>query len=169
MVEYQTYKDKTPLLPMTDNRSEPVPRPRNMFKTIPYGPAGSLSTIVQAIGHYKSWTCNRFLQEVGYTSSSVHTTWLKKGVCPRHMEFVVDGWLAKRNLMVVKDEQGVVQIQKAGALPVEIQYEKVPASVPLTTKNVMDLLALCVSNGEQQLVLPLANLLGDKNVTLDEG
>jgi hypothetical protein len=169
MVDYQTYTSKTPLLPMTENHSEPVPRPRNLFKTIPYGPPGSLSTIVQAIAHYKSWSCNRFLQDVGYTSSSVHMGWVKKGVCPSHMEFVVDGWLAKRNLVVVRDKQGGVDIEKAGALPVEIQHEKVPASVPLTRQNVLDLIGLCANNGEEQLILPLANLLGDKNVTLDEG
>ena len=166
MVEYQTNENETPLLPMTDNHAGPVPRKkRNVFKLIPYGSPSSISTIVQAIAYYKSWSCSHFLREVGY-SSSVHTTWLKKGTCPEHMEFVVAGWLAQRNLVVVKDKQGGVQIQKAGALPVEIQHEKVPASVPLTRQNVLELIGLCATHGEQQLVVTLANLLGDKNVTL---
>jgi hypothetical protein len=169
MVEYQTNESETPLF----NHSEPVQRRRrkNVFKLIPYGTPSSISTTVQAIAYYKSWSCNHFLREVGYSSSSVHTTWLKKGKCPSHMEFVVAGWLAQRNLVVVKDKQGGVQIQKVGApnKTVEIQHELVPASVPLTRQNVLDLIGLCATNGEQQLIIPLANLLGDKNVTLNEG
>jgi hypothetical protein len=171
MVDYQTNESQTPLLPMIDNPPEPVQRRRrrNVAKSIPYGPLSSISAVVQAIAYYKSWSCNYFLREIGYSSSSVHTSWLKRGTCPQWMEFVVAGWLAQRNLVVVRDKQGGVQIQKAGASPVDIQYEKVPASVPLTTKNVMDLIVLCATHGEQQLIQPLAKLVGDKNVTLDEG
>jgi hypothetical protein len=166
MVEFQTNQSETPLF----NYQEPVQRRRrtNVAKSIPYGTPSSISAVVQAIAYYKSWSCNHFLKEVGYSSSSVHTGWLKKGTCPQWMEFVVAGWLAQRNLVVVRDKQGGVQIQKAGALPVEIQHERVPASVPLTRQNVSDLIVLCATNGEQQLILPLANLLGDKNVTLNE-
>ena len=72
--------------------------------------------------------------------------------------------------MAVRDKQGGVQIEKAGApnKTVEIQHELVPVSVPLTRQNVLDLIGLCATNGEQQLIIPLANLLGDKNVTLNE-
>ena len=173
MVEFQTNESETPLLPAKlpgmYNHPEPVQRRRrkNVFKLIPYGTPSSISTTVQAIAYYKSWSCNYFLREVGYSSSSVHTSWLKKGKCPSHMEFVIAGWLAQRNLMVVKDKQGGVQIQKAGASPVEVKY-KSTIPVPLTAKNVSDLIVLCATNGEQQLIIPLANLLGDKNVTLNE-
>ena len=175
MVEFQTNESETPLLPAKlpgmYNHPEPVQRRRrkNVFKLIPYGTPSSISAVVQAIAYYKSWSCNYFLREVGYSSSSVHTSWLKKGTCPQWMEFVVAGWLAQRNLVVVIDKQGGVQIQKAGASPVEIQHERVPASVPLTRQNVLDLIGLCATNGEQQLIIPLANLLGDKNVILNEG
>ena len=166
MVEFQTNESETPLF----NHQQPVQRQRrrNVAKSIPYGTPSSISAVVQAIAYYKSWSCNHFLREVGYSSSSVHTGWLKKGTCPQWMEFVVAGWLAQRNLVVVRDKQGGVQIEKAGALPVEIQHEWVPVSVPLTIENVSDLIVLCATNGEQQLILPLANLLGDKNVTLNE-
>jgi len=174
MVEYQANESETPLLteklPGMYNRPEPAQRRRrrNVAKSIPYGPTSSILSTIQAIARYKSWSCNMFLREVGYSSSSIHTSWLNKGTCPQWIELVVAGWLAQRNLMAVRDKQGGVQIQKAGASPVEIQHERVPASVPLTRQNVLDLIGLCATNGEQQLIVPLANLLGDKNVILNE-
>jgi hypothetical protein len=82
------------------------------------------------------------------------------------MDFIVKGWMAANNLSVMLDKQGGYQVVKgASNRTVDIQYEKVPASVPLTAKNVKDLIVLCATNGEEQLILPLAQLLGD-GVTL---
>jgi|TARA_R110002060_G_scaffold28899_1_gene39053 hypothetical protein len=169
MSDYQVRSSLT--LPGTQFGPAPaVPRTVN-FKTIPYGPPRSIFITIQAIAHYKRWTCSRFMREVGYSSNSISSGWLRKGVCPSHMEFVVEGWLAKKNLVAVKDAHGAVQIMKATPVqqppePVEVRYTA--ASVPLTAKNVLDLIGLCANNGEQQLIVPLANLLGDKNVTLEE-
>ena len=174
MVEYQPYRNKqhSGIYQSPELSLEPAQRKqrRNVAKSIPYGPTSSILSTIQAIARYKSWSCNMFLREVGYSSSSIHTSWLNKGTCPQWIELVVAGWLSQRNLMAVRDKQGGVQIEKAGApnKTVEIQHELVPVSVPLTRQNVLDLIGLCATNGEQQLIIPLANLLGDKNVTLNE-
>tara|TARA_R110002012_G_scaffold142517_2_gene300596 strand:- start:82 stop:738 length:657 start_codon:yes stop_codon:yes gene_type:complete len=139
-------------------------RPR--FKTIPYNPSSKMYRMVQAIAHSKGWSIPQTLKELGYSSSSVNSTWLKKGECPKSMEFISKGWLALNKLTVIKDQQGVYQVIKEDRTgPVQVRYEKVP--VPLTTQNVLDLIAVCANNGEEQLILPLAKLLGDKVVLTD--
>ena len=144
-----------------------VRSPRRLnLKTIPYTLSSIMHRTVEAIATFKGWSIPRTLKEMGYASSSVNSSWLKKGECPKSMEFISKGWLAANKLTVAKDQHGVYQVIKEDRTgPVQVRYEKVP--VPLTTKNVLDLIAVCANNGEEQLILPLAKLLGDKVVLTD--
>ena len=148
---------------------------RKSHKTIPYGSDCNLYKTIVAIAHYKGWAVGHFLKHLGYTSSSVHGTWLSKSRCPAKVTLLVSGWLSEQKLVATYSQKTAgmsqnVSIQKAGApeKTVEIQHEFVPVSVPLTMQNVLDLIILCATNGEEQLIIPLANLLGDKNVFLNE-
>jgi len=137
-------------------------------KSVPYGKPGSLSYTVEAIAEYKGCSANQILREIGYTSSSIHTGWLKKGECPKYISFAVEGYLARRGLVALKDHAeamggwGVIRVAS------ETQQPKPEATVeiPLSTQNIVDLILVCTNSGEQQLVEPLAKLLSAKNITL---
>ena len=130
-------------------------------KSVPYGKPGSLSYTVEAIAEYKGCSANQILREIGYTSSSIHTGWLKKGQCPQYTSFSVEGYLARKSLVVLKDHMGVLRVAS------ETQQPKPEATVeiPLSTQNIVDLILVCANSGEQQLVEPLAKLLSAKNIT----
>jgi len=130
-------------------------------KSVPYGKPGSLSYTVEAIAEYKGCSANQILREIGYTSSSIHTGWLKKGQCPQYTSFAVEGYLARKSLVVLKDHMGVLRVAS------ETQQPKPEATVeiPLSTQNIVDLILVCANSGEQQLVEPLAKLLSAKNIT----
>jgi hypothetical protein len=130
-------------------------------KSVPYGKPGSLSYTVEAIAEYKGCSANQILREIGYTSSSIHTGWLKRGQCPQYTSFAVEGYLARKSLVVLKDHMGVLRVAS------ETQQPKPEATVeiPLSTQNIVDLILVCANSGEQQLVEPLAKLLSAKNIT----
>jgi len=130
-------------------------------KSVPYGKPGSLSYTVEAIAEYKGCSANQILREIGYTSSSIHTGWLKKGQCPQYTSFAVEGYLARKSLVVLKDHMGVLRVAS------ETQQPKPEATVeiPLSTQNIVDLILVCANSGEQQLVEPLAKLFSAKNIT----
>jgi len=169
MADFQINHDM-PLFSSGEPPREPKTKRKQSFKTVSYSRSSKMYKTLQAVAASKGLSISQLLQKMGYSATSVNSTWLSKGECPKQMDFIVKGWLAANNLSVMLDKQGGYQVVKgASNRTVDIQYEKVPASVPLTSKNVVDLIALCASHGEEQLILPLAKLLGDKNITLDKG
>jgi len=165
MADYQVDHDM-PLFSSGETLREPKTTRKQRFKTIAYSRSSKMYKTLQALAASKGLSISQLLQKMGYSATSVNSNWLGKGECPKQMDFIVKGWLAANNLSVMLDKQGGYQVVKgAPNRTVEIQYEKVPASVPLTAKNVKDLIVLCATNGEEQLILPLAQLLGD-SVTL---
>ena len=131
-------------------------------KSVPYGKPGSLSYTVEAIAEYKGCSANQILREIGYTSSSIHTGWLKKGQCPQYTSFAVEGYLARKSLVVLKDHMGVLRVASKTQQP----KPEATVEIPLSTQNIVDLILVCANSGEQQLVEPLAKLLSAKNITL---
>ena len=131
-------------------------------KSVPYGKPGSLSYTVEAIAEYKGCSANQILREIGYTSSSIHTGWLKKGQCPQYTSFAVEGYLARKSLVVLKDHMGVLRVASKTQQP----KPEATVEIPLSTQNIADLILVCANSGEQQLVEPLAKLLSAKNITL---
>jgi len=129
-------------------------------KSIPYGRPGSLSYTVEAIAEYQGCSANQILREIGYTSASIHTGWLQKGECPKIVSLAVEGYLARKSLVALKDHMGVLRVAS------ETQQPKPEATVeiPLSTQNIVDLILVCANSGEQQLVEPLAKLLNAKNI-----
>ena len=130
-------------------------------KSVPYGKPGSLSYTVEAIAEYKGCSANQILREIGYTSSSIHTGWLKKGQCPQYTSFAVEGYLARKSLVVLKDHMGVLRVASKTQQP----KPEATVEIPLSTQNIVDLILVCANSGEQQLVEPLAKLLSAKNIT----
>ena len=159
MADFQV-DEGLPLFSSGETPREPKTKRKQRFKTIAYSSSSKMYKTLEAIAALKGLSISQILQKMGYTATSVNSTWLGKGECPKQMDFIVKGWLAANNLSVILDKQGGYQVVK-GAIKVDIQYEKVPASVPLTAKNVKDLIILCVTHGEEQLIEPLAKLLGD--------
>ena len=165
MADYQVNHDM-PLFSSGETPHEAKTSRKQSFTTLPYSRSSKIYRTIEALAISKRLSISQLLQKMGYTATSVNSTWLGKVECPKQMDFIVKGWLAANNLSVMLDKQGGYQVEKGAAKrTVEIQYEKVPASVPLTAKNVKDLIVLCATNGEEQLILPLAQLLGD-SVTL---
>ena len=130
-------------------------------KSVPYGKPGSLSYTVEAIAEYKGCSANQILREIGYTSSSIHTGWLKKGQCPQYTSFAVEGYLARKSLVVLKDHMGVLRVASKTQQP----KPEATVEIPLSTQNIVDLILVCANSGEQQLVEPLAKLFSAKNIT----
>jgi|TARA_R100001530_G_scaffold22238_1_gene18322 hypothetical protein len=130
-------------------------------KSVPYGKPGSLSYTVEAIAEYKGCSANQILREIGYTSSSIHTGWLKRGQCPQYTSFAVEGYLARKSLVVLKDHMGVLRVASKTQQP----KPEATVEIPLSTQNIVDLILVCANSGEQQLVEPLAKLLSAKNIT----
>ena len=167
MADFQIDHDM-PLFSSGGTPREPKTTRKQRFKTIAYSRSSKMYKTLQALAASKGLSISQLLQKMGYSATSVNSNWLGKGECPKQMDFIVKGWLAANNLSVMLDKQGGYQVVKGAAKrTVEIQYEKVPASVPLTAKNVKDLIILCVTHGEGQLIVPLAKLLGD-SITLTE-
>ena len=130
-------------------------------KSVPYGKPGSLSYTVEAIAEYKGCSANQILREIGYTSSSIHTGWLKRGQCPQYTSFAVEGYLARKSLVVLKDHMGVLRVASKTQQP----KPEATVEIPLSTQNIVDLILVCANSGEQQLVEPLAKLFSAKNIT----
>jgi hypothetical protein len=167
MAEFQVDHDM-PLFSSGEMPHEAKTSRKQSFKTVPYSRSSKIYRTIEALAISKRLSISQLLQKMGYSSTSLNHGWLRKGTCPKHMEYVVKGWLVANNLSVMLDKQGGYQVVKgASNRTVEVQYEKVPASVPLTTQNVKDLIILCVTHGEGQLIVPLAKLLGD-SITLTE-
>ena len=165
MADFQINHDM-PLFSSGEPPHEAKTTRKQRYKTIAYSRSSKMYKTLQALAASKGLSISQLLQKMGYSATSVNSNWLGKGECPKQMDFIVKGWLAANNLSVMLDKQGGYQVVKGAAKrTVEIQYAKVPASVPLTAKNVKDIIVLCATNGEEQLILPLAQLLGD-SVTL---
>ena len=159
MADFQV-DEGLPLFSSGETPREPKTKRKQEYKSIAYSRSSKMYKTLQALAASKRLSISQLLQKMGYTATSVNSSWLGKGKCPAKMDFIVKGWLAANNLSISLDKQGGYQVVK-GAIKVDIQYEKVPASVPLTAKNVKDLIILCVTHGEEQLIEPLAKLLGD--------
>ena len=161
MADFQVNHDM-PLFSSGETPHEAKTSRKQSFKTLPYSRSSKIYRTIEALAISKRLSISQLLQKMGYSSTSLNHGWLRKGTCPKHMEYVVKGWLVANNLSVMLDKQGGYQVEKGAAKrTVEIQYETVAASVPLTAKNVKDLIILCVTHGEEQLIEPLAKLLGD--------
>ena len=159
MADFQV-DEGLPLFSSGETPREPKTKRKQEYKSIAYSRSSKMYKTLQALAASKRLSISQLLQKMGYTATSVNSSWLGKGKCPAKMDFIVKGWMAANNLSISLDKQGGYQVVK-GAIKVDIQYEKVPASVPLTAKNVKDLIILCVTHGEEQLIEPLAKLLGD--------
>ena len=149
-----------PLFSSGETPREPKTKRKQRFKTIAYSRSSKMYKTLEALAASKGLSIPQLLQKLGYTATSVNSSWLGKGKCPAKTDLMIKGWMAEHNLSVMIDKQGGYQVVKGAS-----KNEKVPASVPLTAENVKDLIVLCATNSEEQLILPLAQLLGD-GVTL---